>query len=66
MNRFELAPECFDNLEQIVANAIEYRGASAAEELRDQVIASFQRLADTPGLGHRRPDLTSRPYSFIW
>ena len=39
-------------------------GLAAAEELQERFPAAFQRLADLPGLGHRRADLTSANFFF--
>ena len=40
----------------------------AAERFLQAAQAAFERLAERPGLGHRRPDLTSRDVRFwpVW
>lgn len=36
----------------------------AADRILDRLEAAIHRLGDRPGLGHRRPDLTSAPVRF--
>ena len=37
----------------------------AARRLREEILAAIRALVPFPNLGHRRPDLTSRPLRFI-
>jgi antitoxin ParD1/3/4/toxin ParE1/3/4 len=36
----------------------------AAEQVENRLYEAFDLLADNPGLGHKRPDLTDRPVLF--
>jgi len=40
------------------------RSPRGAERVRQTVLRAVQRLAEQPGLGHRREDLTARPLKF--
>jgi toxin ParE1/3/4 len=35
-----------------------------ADRIQDELVESFQRISDTPGIGHRRQDLTTRDVFF--
>jgi plasmid stabilization system protein ParE len=37
---------------------------AVAVRVRDRIFAAFSRLADKPGRGHRRPDLTPQDVRF--
>jgi plasmid stabilization system protein ParE len=56
-------PEAFDDLDEIY----EYIGGfnpSAADRVLDELFAAFDLLSCFPHMGHRRPDLTSKPLRF--
>ena len=64
MSDFELAPKALLDLEGIIGETADRRGAAAAYELEGRLIEGCERLAETPGMGHLRQDLTSRPQLF--
>ena len=65
MRRFRLAPEAHQDIKEawayIAADSIE-----AASRVRQQIRDSCRHLAQHPGLGHRRDDLTTRADVRFW
>jgi len=47
---------------------LEQSGPERAQHVADHLYEAFQKLAETPGLGHKREDLTSLPVLFwaVW
>ena len=47
---------------------LEQSGPQRAQHVADHLYVAFQKLADCPGLGHKRQDLTSSPVLFwpVW
>ena len=43
----------------------EKRGWHVANRIQGELVDAFESLADVPGKGHRRPDLTSRDVLFF-
>jgi antitoxin ParD1/3/4/toxin ParE1/3/4 len=64
MTVYQLAPTAIADLEEILLNRSEHSGPEAAAQLEENLLSAFERLAFTPGLGHRRSDLTRKPYFF--
>jgi antitoxin ParD1/3/4/toxin ParE1/3/4 len=63
MNRFRLSPEAVRDIEEILAY-IARDSAEAARRVRHALLAACRRLAEHPGIGHRREDLTDKPVRF--
>ena len=65
MKPFVVSPQAADDLGEIW----EYFAREATEEIADRIVrklvSSFAGLANTPGLGHRRSDLTKLPVHFF-
>jgi plasmid stabilization system protein ParE len=40
-------------------------GLAVADQIQGELVDAFEGLADVPGKGHRRPDLTSREVLFL-
>jgi antitoxin ParD1/3/4/toxin ParE1/3/4 len=40
------------------------QSVQAADKVRDELYASFEKLGETPGLGHYREELMDTRYSF--
>lgn len=38
----------------------------AARRVREEILSRIRAVVPLPQQGHRRPDLTSRPYAFFW
>lgn len=64
MSEYELSPRALRDLYEIIVYTDENFGSDAARNIEDGILAACDRLAETPGLGHRRSDLTSLPYFF--
>ena len=63
MNAFELHPEAEADLDDIIA-FIAQDSVDAAGRVLDEFDSVFALLAQRPGMGHRRSDLTRRPLRF--
>jgi antitoxin ParD1/3/4/toxin ParE1/3/4 len=61
--RYVLTPEAVVNLDEIAAFVAD-DSVDAALQLLERFERAFERLAERPGLGHTREDLTSRPVRF--
>jgi len=67
-NRFVLSPLAAQDLDDILYYVLEQSGPVRAQHVAARFYDTFQQLADTPGLGHRREDLTEAPVLFraVW
>ena len=63
MNGFRLSPEAARDIEDIW-EYIARDSVRAARRVRLGLLAACRRLAQHPGLGHRREDLTDKPVLF--
>jgi plasmid stabilization system protein ParE len=63
MSGYVLHPEAFNDLDEI-EEFIAKDNFDAADRVLNEIYTAIQLLATNPGLGHRRPDLTSRPLRF--
>lgn len=65
MNRgYGLHPQAYSDLDEI-RDYIAQDSPDAADRVIDEIFDCFERLAQFPGLGHARPDLTSRGLRFV-
>jgi plasmid stabilization system protein ParE len=55
-----LAPEAEDDLRQIWRYLLGGAGLAIANRIQGELVDAFEGLADVPGKGHKRPDLTDR------
>ena len=60
---YQLTPEARANVDEICAFIAE-DSVDAARRVLDALEHAFDQLAGTPGIGHRREDLTARPVKF--
>jgi plasmid stabilization system protein ParE len=60
-----VAPEAEDDLRQIWRYLLGEAGLAIANRIQGELVDAFESLADVPGKGHRRPDLTSREVLFF-
>ncbi len=65
MKRYLVAPEAEDDLQQIWRYLLGQAGLAIANRIQDELVDAFEDLADLPGKGHRRSDLTSRDVLFF-
>ena len=64
MKPYRLTPAAEDDLFQIWIS-IAHDNVTAADRLEAEIFAACARLADWPGLGHFRTDLTDKPVRFF-
>ena len=60
-----VAPEAEDDLRQIWRYLLGEAGLAIANRIQGELVDAFESLADVPGKGRRRPDLTSREVLFF-
>jgi plasmid stabilization system protein ParE len=60
---FSLSPEVLQDLQDIW-NFIALDNLTAADKLEDEFFEAFEMLAQHPGMGHTRADLTDRDVRF--
>ncbi len=63
MKPFKLSPEAAQDIREIWAY-IAADSIKAARRLRLQIFDACRRVADNPGIGHSREDLTDKPVLF--
>lgn len=66
--RFILSSPASQDLDDILAYVLKNSGEQRAEHVAEGLFEAFQKLADNPGLGHRREDLTPSDVMFfsVW
>jgi plasmid stabilization system protein ParE len=64
MPRYVVSPEAFDDLQEIW-DFIATDSPQAADRVVAELFSAFQRLAEWPGMGHTRRDLTERDVRFF-
>ena len=62
--RYILAPEAQQDLQEIRDYYLEKAGARVARQALGEITHALRFLAATPGAGHRREDLTDEPVKF--
>lgn len=62
--RFILSPEAQRDIEQIRDYYVEEAGVQVARHVLGQITKALRFLAETPGAGHRRNDLTDEDVRF--
>jgi toxin ParE1/3/4 len=65
VNRYVVAPDAEDDLKQIWRYLLGEAGLAVANRIQSELVDAFEGLADVPGKGHRRSDLTSRDVLFL-
>jgi plasmid stabilization system protein ParE len=65
MNPYIVAPEAEGDLRQIWRYLLGEAGLATANRIQDELVNAFESLADHPGKGHRRSDLTDRDVFFF-
>ena len=64
MDPFHLTEDAIFDLDAIWLYQLDKNGLNGADETVTNLFKVFYRLARLPNIGHRRPDLTSRPVLF--
>ena len=65
MKPYIVAPDAESDLQQIWRYLLGEAGLAIANQIQGELVDAFEGLADVPGRGHRRPDLTSRDVLFF-
>ncbi len=65
MKPYHVAPEAEDDLRQIWRYLLGEASPAIANRIQGELVDAFEGLADVPGKGHKRPDLTSRDVLFF-
>jgi plasmid stabilization system protein ParE len=60
-----VAPDAEGDLRQIWRYLLGAAGLAVANRIQGELVDAFEGLADVPGKGHRRPDLSSRDVLFF-
>lgn len=65
---FILSTPAAEDLDEILNYVLDQAGPERAEHVRCGLHAALVKLADMPGMGHQREDLTSGPLLFwsVW
>ncbi len=64
MTGYDFHPEALADLDEIW-EYIALDSLGAADRIIAEILTAIRNLVSFPGVGHRRPDLTSRPLRFI-
>ena len=64
--RYRLTPRAREGLLGIASHVVDRFGRVVAERVVDDLIRAFELLAENPGVGHRREDLTRDPRVLFW
>lgn len=64
MSRFRLTELAEADLEKIVDHIVDDAGAARADTVLGEIVAAIHTLAEQPGIGHPRPDLSDDPLLF--
>ena len=65
MSAFVLSPEADEDVWSIWQYLAREAGVSVANRVEDELFEAFETLARSPGIGHRRTDLTGHPVFFF-
>jgi len=66
MSRYVLTPQAQQDLQHIRDYLLAEAGARIARYVLSSIVSACRTLAGTPGLGHRRQDLTPREETRFW
>lgn len=58
VSSYVVAPEAEDDLKQIWRYLLGEAGLAVANRIQGELVDAFEGLAEAPGKGHKRPDLT--------
>lgn len=66
--RFILSTPASQDLDELFSYVLQNSSEPRAQHVAEHLQEAFQKLADNPGLGHSREDLTSSPVLFytVW
>ena len=64
MEAFQLTEDAILDIDAIWLYLLERESLEMADQIVTEIFKGFYLLAEKPGIGHRRPDLTSRSVLF--
>lgn len=64
MKRYRLSPEAQDDIDNIRRYLVKEGGVAVARHVLGEIRQALRFLAETPGAGHRRDDLTDEAVKF--
>lgn len=64
MARYILSEQARQDITEIWDYLADYASIDVADRVKQEFHRAFRRLAENPGLGHLREDLSSRPFRF--
>jgi len=62
---YVVSPDAESDLKQIWRYLLGEAGLAVANKIQGELVDAFEGLADVPGKGHRRPDLTRKDVLFF-
>ena len=65
VSSYVVAPDAEDDLKQIWRYLLGEAGLAVANRIQGESVDAFESLAEAPGKGHRRPDLTGLDVLFF-
>ena len=65
MKPYSVAPEAEDDLRQMWRYLLGHAGLAVADRIQGELVDAFEGLADMPGKGHKRVDLTPHDVRFF-
>lgn len=65
MKPYSVAPEAKDDLQQIWRYLLGQAGLALADRIQGELVDAFEDLANVPGKGHKRTDLTTHNVLFF-
>ncbi len=65
MKPYVVSPDAESDLKQIWRYLLGEAGLAVANKIQGELVDAFEGLADVPGKGHRRPDLTRKDVLFF-
>lgn len=66
MTDYRLTPQASRGLRVVLADVEDRFGTGLARRVLERLVRTFELLAEQPGLGHARPDLTSDSRVRFW
>ena len=63
---YRLTPRAERGLSRIILYSEEHLGGTVADRVLDELVSAFELLAEYPGAGHRREDLTDLDDVLFW
>ena len=66
MAGYRLTPRARDEVRAVLEYVDQHFGVLVAERVFEQLVSTFERFAESPGIGHHREDLTRDDQIRFW